>query len=97
MMDLWEVATEEERDELTGCFAYSVDMTEKETGTIELLPVIMSPPLFYSKGFELNPNLGAVLYEVTNYPDLYIRDFAVPRPSRKGENFRHTADASASA
>ena len=59
MMDLWEVATEEERDELTGCFAYSVEMTEKKTVTIELLPVIMSPPLFYSKGFELNPNLGA--------------------------------------
>ena len=50
---------EEERAELMGCFVQSVEMTEKETVTIKLLPVIMSPPLFYSKGFELNPNLEA--------------------------------------
>ena len=30
----------------------------------------------------------AFLHEVTNYPDLYIRDFAVPRPPRKGVHFR---------
>ena len=59
MVELWDDVPEEERQELMGCFVRSVEMTEKETVTIELLPVIMSPPLFYSKGFELNPNLGA--------------------------------------
>ena len=59
VVEVWDVLLEEERAELMGCFVRSVEMTEKETVTIELLPVIMSPPLFYSKGFELNPNLGA--------------------------------------
>lgn len=32
---------------------------------------------------ELSSKGGAFLHEVTNYPDLYIRDFNVPRCSRK--------------
>ena len=82
---------EEERAELMGCFVQSVEMTETEAVTIELLPVIMSPPLFYSRGFELNPNLGAERCYNPNrqrssqccaapYPCRIYRDYVSPDP-----------------
>lgn len=56
-----------------------VEMEEKEEGTCEIAVIPQVP----SDWLELISWIGAVLHEVTNYPDLYIRGFAVPRPSRK--------------
>jgi len=55
-----------------------VEMDEK-VGTCEMALLPQVPPDW----LELSSKGGAFLHEVTNYPDLYIRDFNVPRCSRK--------------
>ncbi len=56
---VWKVLDEEERADLLGSFVQTVEVTEKESVTLELLPVSMSPSLSHASGFELNPILGA--------------------------------------
>ena len=92
-VDLWPDMSEEDRQDTLGGLVATVEIKEKDRVFLQFNPIAE----VRGQMLALNSQMGAVLYEVTNYPDLYIRDFAVPRPSRKGENFRHTADASASA
>ena len=56
---VWEVLAEEERADLLSSFVQVVEMTEKESVTLELLPVSLSPSLNHSPGFELNSQMGA--------------------------------------
>lgn len=55
---IWKVLTEEERAELLGGFVQSVEITEKESVTLELLPKSLSLDS-YSNGFALKSEMGA--------------------------------------
>jgi len=83
---IWEKATEGEKNQLMPLLVERVEMTEKERGFCRLT---FQPQIPRSYGFStstsvvVSSKMGAVLHEVTNYPDLYIRGFAVPRLSRK--------------
>jgi hypothetical protein len=58
ILRVWEVLTEDERGDLLGSIVQVVEMTEKESVTLELLP--MSHSLMdYSHRFELKSSLGA--------------------------------------
>ena len=57
--EVWKVLTEAERADLLGSFVQTVEMTEKKSVTLELLPVVMSHSPSYSQRFELNSHLGA--------------------------------------
>ncbi len=64
---IWKVLTEEERADLMGSFVQVVELTEKESVTLELLPVSHSPSS-YSDRFALNSQMGAgVGLEPTTY------------------------------
>ena len=56
---VWKVLTEDERADLLSSFVQRVEMTQKESVTLELLPVSLSPSLVHSQGFELNSQMGA--------------------------------------
>ncbi len=55
---VWKVLTEEERADLLGSIVQTVELTEKESVTLELLPVSHSP-ISYSDKFALNSQMGA--------------------------------------
>jgi len=55
---IWKVLTEEERADLMGSFVQVVELTEKESMTLELLPMSHSP-ISYSDKFALNSQMGA--------------------------------------
>ena len=82
--DLWKRATDKEWEERLQPRVVRVERDEKEEGTCKIAEISQVP----SDGLGLTSQMGAVLYEVTNYPDLFIRGFAVPRPSRKGVPLR---------
>jgi len=75
------VVIEEERAEPTGSFVQVVELTEKESVTLELLPMSHSP-ISYSDKFSLS-QVGAGVYVVTNYPPISFPDFEVSRISRR--------------
>ena len=75
---LWEAATEEEWEELMQAMVVRVEMNEKEEGTCEVALLPQAP-----SWLELTPKMGAHSHRGVNYPDLFIRDFDVPRPSRR--------------
>lgn len=79
---MWEMLTEEERADLLGGVVQVVQMTEKESITLELLPMPHSLDS-YSNKFALKSYMEAQTQRSVNYPDLYIHDFDVPRPSRR--------------
>ena len=58
MVKVWKVLTEEERADLLGSFVQSVEMTEKESITLELLPQSYSLDS-YSNRFALKSSMGA--------------------------------------
>ena len=58
VLRVWEVLTEEERADLLGSIVQVVEMTEKESVTLELLPVSHSLTS-YSNRFELKSRMGA--------------------------------------
>ena len=58
VLRVWDVLTEEERADLLGSVVQTVEMTEKESVTLELLPVPHSL-ISYSNRFELKSHLGA--------------------------------------
>ena len=55
---LWEVLTEDERADLLGSIVQVVEMTEKESVALELLPMPHSL-ISYSNRFELKSRMGA--------------------------------------
>ena len=55
---MWEVLTEEERADLLGSVVQVVEMTDKESVTLELLPMPHSA-ISYSNRFELKSQMGA--------------------------------------
>ncbi len=58
MAEVWKVLMEEERADLLGSFVQSVEMTEKESITLELPPQSYSLDS-YSNGFALKSQMGA--------------------------------------
>ena len=58
VLRVWEVLTEDERGDLLGSIVQVVEMTEKESVTLELLPTSHSL-MDYSHRFELKSRLGA--------------------------------------
>lgn len=58
VLRIWEVLTEDERADLLGSIVQTVEMTEKESVTLELLPMPHST-VSYSNGFALKSSLGA--------------------------------------
>ena len=58
ILRVWEVLNEDERADLLSSIVQSVEMTEKEKVTLELLPM---PPtsISYSNGFALKSQMGA--------------------------------------
>ena len=58
VLRVWEVLTEEERADLLGSVVQVVEMTEKESVTLELLPMPHSA-ISYSNRFELKSQMGA--------------------------------------
>lgn len=79
--EVWEVLTEEERTDLLGSFVQAIELTEKESITLDLLPQSYSLNSF-SNGFALKSQMGAGVYVVTNYPPIQFPDFEVSRVSR---------------
>ena len=71
---IWKVLTEEERADLMGSFVQVVELTEKESVTLELLPMSRSP-ISYSDKFALNPQMGA---GTGNTCTLNPRSYSVP-------------------
>ena len=55
VLEVWAVLSEEERCDLLGSLVKKVEITEKESITIELLPM----PIGYSPQFALDSHLGA--------------------------------------
>ncbi len=65
--EVWGVLTEEERTDLLGSFVQSVEVTEKESVSLELLPLSHSLAS-YSNGFALKSQMGAgVGFEPTTF------------------------------
>ncbi len=58
VLRVWEVLTEEERADLLGSVVQVVEMTQKESVTLELLPMPHSA-ISYSNGFALKSQMGA--------------------------------------
>lgn len=84
MAEVRKVLTEEERADLLGSFVQSVEMTEKESITLELLPQSYSLDS-YSNRFALKSQMGAGRLVVVNYPPIQFPDFEVSRISRRSE------------
>lgn len=91
---VWKVLTEEERADLLGSFVQSVEITEKENVTLELLPKSHSLDS-YSNGFALKSEMGAgtgITYTIVNPRIKRVSLFVpsggsnrtkVPRPERR--------------
>ena len=56
---VWPVLTEEERADLLATLVQTVEVTDKEKVTLELLPIPMSPSLLYSHRFGLSTPNGS--------------------------------------
>jgi len=74
VLRVWDVLTEDERADLMGSVVQVVEMTEKESVTLELLPVVMSHSL-HSQEFALNSPMGA---GTVNTYTLNPRSYGVP-------------------
>jgi len=86
---LWEAATDEERADLLGSIVQVVEMTEKESVALELLPMPHSL-IFYSNRFELKSRMGAAgeviainlpLMTTHTFPPVEL-DYDIIRPKR---------------
>ncbi len=71
VLRVWKVLTEEERADLLGSVVQAVEMTEKESVTLELLPVVMPHSLSYSQEFALNSYLRAGRAVTTTFNPRY--------------------------
>ena len=89
VLRVWEVLTEDERGDLLGSIVQVVEMTKKESVTLELLPVSHSL-MDYSHRFELKSRLGAGSEVIAINPPLLTThtfppvelDYDIIRPTR---------------
>jgi len=95
-VELWPELTDEEKLEMIGHLVKRIEVGQKNSIFLELAPVGGKCCSSVERKFLTTSELGAVLHEVTNYPDLHTRGFAVLRPVRKGVYFRRTTSAGAS-
>ena len=89
VLRVWEVLTEDEWADLLGSIVQVVEMTEKESVTLELLPMPHSL-ISYSNRFELKSRMGAageviainpLLLTMHTFPPVEL-DYDILRPKR---------------